>query len=86
MARLRVVVRHRGGLALALLQQRLNLRPSQKVRPQRFIPDALGQPQDDPRRLPKGGARLFLLSTCLIQPSQYLLNLPLFCWQAELCC
>ena len=72
-------------VATSLLHHWLNLRSSQKARTQRLIPDALRQPLDDRRRLPKGGAHLFLLSTCLIHPSQYLLNLPLFCWQAELC-
>src|SRR5260370_781878 len=47
-----------GGLASGVLQHWLNLRPSQKARTQRLIPDPLHQPLDDPRCLTKGGTRL----------------------------
>src|SRR5258708_22679699 len=84
-ARLRLVLRDRGGLALGVLHHWVNLWPSQKARTQRLILDALGQPPDDPRRLPKGGVCLPLLSPGLIQASQRRLDLPAFCWQAEVC-
>src|SRR2546430_2905970 len=48
--RLSVVFRDLRGLALALLQHWLNLRPSQKDRPHRLIPDARGQPPDEDRK------------------------------------
>src|SRR5260370_39015733 len=83
---LRVVVRDRGGKALGVLQHRVNLWPSQKARLQRLILDALRQFLDDPCRLPKRGARLPLLTRCLIHASQRRLDLPLFCWQTDLCC
>src|SRR6266702_7218767 len=83
--RLRLVWRNRGGLALDVLQHGENLWPGQKARTQRLILDALCQPLDDPRCLSKGGPRLCRLAPCLIQRSQRRLDLPLFCWQAELC-
>ncbi len=67
MARLRVVVQHRGGLGLRVLQHWLNLWPSQKARTQRLIPDALRQFLDDPGGRSPGGVRLSLLSPGLIQ-------------------
>ena len=73
------------GKTLGLLQQRLNLRPSQKARTPRLIPNALCQPLDDPRRLSKRGARSRLLATCLIQASQLRLDLPTFSWQPQVC-
>ncbi len=85
-ARLRVVVEHWAGLGLGVLHHWLNLWPSEKARTQSLILDALCQPLDDPRRLPKGGARLRLLSPSLIQRSQRRLDLPAFCWQPEICC
>ena len=68
------------------LHHLLDLWPSQKARTPRLIPDALSQPLDDSRRFTKGGARLLLLSTCLIQASQRRLDLPALCWQPEICC
>jgi hypothetical protein len=71
--------------ALGLLHHLLDLGPSQKARTQCLIPDAPGQPLDDPRRLRKGGARLRSLASCLIHRSQRRLDLPSFSWQAEVC-
>src|SRR5258708_37004926 len=85
-ARLRVVVRHRVGEVSGALQHWLNLWPSQEARMQHLIPDALRQPLDDRRCLPKRGARLRLLSTCLIQRSYRSLDLPASSWQPEFCC
>jgi len=71
---------------LGVLQYRVNLWPSQKARPQRLILDALSQSLDDPRRLPKRLASSHRLTPYLIHASQGRLDLPLFCWQANLCC
>ena len=49
-ARLRLVLRNWGGLALGLLQHGVNLWPGQKARTQRLILDALCQLLDDPGR------------------------------------
>ena len=70
---------------LGLLQHRLNLWPSQKVRSQRLIPDALCQPPDGPRRLTKGCLCLRRFANYLIQPSQRRLDLPTFGWQPQVC-
>jgi len=78
--RLCVVFRDLVDVVTSLLQHRLNLWPSQKARTQRLIPDALRQPLDDPRRLPKRCVRLLLLALCLIHPCQRRLDLPLFAW------
>ena len=80
-----VVCRGLGGLASGVLQHRLNLWPSQKARSQYLILDALRQPLDDRRRLPKRDVCLLLLSNCLIQPAQRRLDLPAFSRQAEVC-
>ena len=82
-ARLHVVVRDRVGEALSVLHHWVNLWPGQKARTSRLIPDALGQPLDDPEGLPKRHACLRRLASCLIQVSQRRLDLPLFCRQAE---
>src|SRR5260221_12985797 len=74
-----------GDLALGFLYHLLNLWPRQKARTPRLIPDALHQPLDDRRRLPKRGTCLLLLSNCLIQACQRRLDLPAFSRQAEVC-
>src|SRR5216684_1944791 len=51
-ALLLVVLRDLGGLALDVLQHRLNLWPSQKACPQRLIPDPLRQSRPPRRRRP----------------------------------
>src|SRR5437660_8765816 len=84
-SRLSVAFRDLGGLALGLLQDRLDLQPSQKVRTSRLIPDALCQPPDDRRRLAKGCLCLRRLANYLIQPSQRRLDLPTFCWHPQVC-
>ena len=68
-ARLRLVFQDRGDLALDVLQHRLNLWPRQKARPQRLVPDALGQPLDDRRRLNKRRVCLRKLTPGLIHRS-----------------
>src|SRR2546421_12761076 len=84
-ARLRAVLQNRAGKVPGVLHHRVNLWPGQEARTQRFIPDALGQPLDDPRCLTEGGARLPLFSPGLIHPSQRRLDLPLLCRPADLC-
>jgi len=86
LARLRVVVGYRGGLGLGVLQHRLNLWPSQKACPQRLILDPLRQFLDDPGGRSPGGARLRRIARCLKQRRQRCLDLPVFRWQAEVCC
>src|SRR5260370_21147415 len=71
------------GRTLGVLPHWLNLRPRQKARTPRLIPDVLRQPLDDRRRLPKRGVCLLLLSNCLVQPAQRRLDLPAFSRQAE---
>jgi hypothetical protein len=68
-ARLRMVLRNRGGLALGLLQHGVNLWSCQESRPQRLVPDALCQPLDDRRRLSKRRVCLRKLTPGLIQCS-----------------
>jgi hypothetical protein len=85
MARLRVVVRHRGDLGLGVLHHWLNLWSGKKGRTQRLILDALGQPLDDPRRLTKGSVCLCRLALGLIHPSQRRLDLPAFSRQPKVC-
>jgi hypothetical protein len=85
-SRLRLVLPDLGGLALGVLHHGVKLGPSQKARTQRLILDALCQLPDDPGCLPKRGACLPLLAPGLIQACHRRLDLPLFCWQAELCC
>ncbi|HTD18904.1 MAG TPA: hypothetical protein VK667_05165 [Ktedonobacteraceae bacterium] len=85
-ALLRLVFWDRGGLALGVLHHLLDLRPGQKARSQRLISDALGQPLDDPRRLPKRCVRLRRLAPGLIHRCQRRLDLPLLSWQSEVCC
>jgi len=70
---------------LGLLQHRLNLWPSQKVRTPGLIPDALCQPPDDPRCLTKGCLCLRRFANYLIQPSQRRLDLPTFSWHPQVC-
>src|SRR6266568_7067953 len=86
LARLRVVVGHRGGLGLGVLHHWLNLWPSQKARTQRLILDPLRQFLDDPGGRSPGGVRLSLLSPGLIHASQRRLVLPLFAWQPQVRC
>src|SRR5258708_13999715 len=81
-----VVFRDRVGEVSDVLQHRLNLWPSQEARTQHLIPDALRQPLDDRRCLPKCGARLRRLIPALIQARQRRLDLPLFSRQSEVCC
>src|SRR6266487_5695207 len=81
-----VVLRGRGGLGLGVLQNWVNLWPSQKARTQRLILDPLRQFLDDPGGRSPGGARLRRIARCLIQRPQCRLDLPLFAWQAEICC
>src|SRR5260370_27661586 len=57
-ALLLVVLRDLGGLALDVLQHRLNLWPSQKACPQRLIPHPLRQSLADPPRLTTAYPRL----------------------------
>src|SRR2546421_1287722 len=78
-----VVVRALRRLALDMLQHGLNLRPRQKARTQGLILDALCQPSDDGRCLPKGRARLHRQAFRLIHPAQRRLDLPLLCWQSK---
>ena len=52
--------------ALGLLHYLVNLGPSQKVRTQCLIPDALGQPLDERRCLTKRDTRLLSLPGCFI--------------------
>lgn len=73
-ARLRLVLRNRGGLAFGLLQHGVNLWPRQKARTSRLILDALGQPRDDPRSLRPRRVHLCRLALCLIHRCQRL------CW------
>src|SRR6266568_3370043 len=85
-ARLCVVVEHRGDLGLGVLHHWLNLWPSQKARTQRLILDTLRQFLDDPGGRSPGGVRLSLLSPGLIHASQRRLDRPLFAWQPEVRC
>src|SRR5258707_12736476 len=78
-------LRGMGGRTLGVLHYLVNLRPRQKARTPRLIPNALRQPLDDRRRLPKRGTCLLLLSNCLIQACQRRLDLPAFSRQAEVC-
>src|SRR5260370_259552 len=66
------------GRTLGVLHYLVNLGPRQKARTPRLIPDALRQPLDDRRRLPKRGTRLRLLPNCLMQACQRRLDLPAF--------
>ena len=81
-----VVLRGRGGLGLGVLQHWANLWSSKKARTQPLILDPLRQFLDDPGGRSPGGARLRRISRCLIQPPQCHLDLPVFCWQTEVCC
>src|SRR5258708_13018890 len=84
-SRLRVVFGDRVGEVSGVLHHWLDLWPGQKARTQRLILDALRQPLDARRCLPKGSSRLCRLATCLIQRSQRRLDLPAFSWQADAC-
>src|SRR2546421_10649078 len=73
------------GETVGLLQDLLDRWPSQKARTPGLILDALCQPPDDGRGLPKGRARLHRIAGCLIHPAQGRLDLPLFSWQPNVC-
>src|SRR2546422_1343225 len=80
-ALLRLVLRDLVGETLGLLQDLSDRWPSQKACTQCLILDALCQPLDDPRCLPKGRARLRRIARCLIHPTQRRLDLPAFARQ-----
>ena len=78
-------LRGMGGRTLGVLHYLVNLRPRQKARTPRLIPDALRQLLDDRRCLPKRSTRLLLLSNCFIQACQRRLDLRAFSRQSEVC-